>query len=671
MQPIAYPVRHQVLTRFWHTFTETGRVGEVAGVVPDPAVVQSWQRCAIRLDPRARPRSTVLKGQALALVLKAQAELMAVAIPYIEDIHQFIEGSDCAILLADGSACILVVAGDQTAIERVTALGWEQGTYCSEGQLGTNALGMVLLNAMPIQVVGAEHYFQAYHHLTSTAAPIHDLKGRIIGLMAVVGPATTASSHTLSLVMAAARAVGNQLQTNLYLEEANRRLTEVNAILGAIHEGVIAWNDGGRITHVNERAGEMLQINPTAVQGRPLTNVLDLPPVIVEAIEEHSRLQDVEVRFEANGDTVTFLLSLRPVFEGASPPIGFIALFRPIEQVHRLVHRQIGTQATLTLEDFPAQATVMKKVLRQATIAARGKAPVLLRGEGGTGKNPLGRAIHNAGERASEPFIAINCRAIPHELMVSEFLGYEEDERHNGRPSKFELANGGTLLLDQIESLTLEMQAALLHLVETGHVMRLGSTRLIAVDTRIIAATSANLEQLVADGSFISHLYYRFGVFNINLPPLRERAEDIPLLAERFLARITHHYDRASWIDDEALAILRRYPWPGNVRELENVLERALNHSPDGTVRLVHLPDVVRNGRVMTAATPEPQPVLTVAEAEREALIRAGWACQGSVTQMAKQLGIGRTTLWRKMKRLNINAAHFKGRNGVSKQNNF
>jgi transcriptional activator for dhaKLM operon len=276
------------------------------------------------------------------------------------------------------------------------------------------------------------------------------------------------------------------------------------------------------------------------------------------------------------------------------------------------------------------------------------------------GKNHLARAIHNDSQRADKPFISINCRALPHELMISEFLGYERDSSNNTRPSKFELANGGTLLLDQIESLSLEMQAALLQVIETGHVMRLGSVRPIPVDVRIIAATTENLEQLVAEGHFISHLYYRFGVFNITIPPLRERIEDLPLLAERFLARITVSYNKASWIDDGALVVLRRYPWPGNVRELENVLERAIRHSSDDTIHLTDLPDVVRHGRVMAAASPQPLPALSVADAEREAIIRAGWACQGRVTEMAQQLGIGRTTLWRKMKRLNIIPVHFK-----------
>src|SRR5690349_4105405 len=538
MQPTAYPIRPDLLEQCWYSFMEMGRLPNVEGFTADPTIIDSWERCKRRLDPRSTPTLVQSSQPALETALKTHTELLTVAIPYVEDIHQFIEGSDCAILLADGTACILEVGGDQRGRDMIDDLGLRRGTYCTEGQLGTTALGLGLIAAMPVQVVGAEHYFRIYHHLVSTAAPIHDEHGRITGILAIIGPAGTATSHTLSLVMAAARAISNQLQANLYLQEAIRRLTEVNAVLGAMREGVVAWDATGRINHVNPQAGRILHLNSTAVQGKPITDVLQLPALMAEALQQRSELRDVEVSFEVDAQTINALVSLRPIVEGISHLVGYIAIIRPIEQVRQLVHQQVGAQALLTLQDISAASPDMRRVLRQATIAARGRAPVLLYGEGGVGKNALARAIHNAGGRADKPFIAISCRAIPHELMIPEFLGYDPSDTSKGRPSKFELAHGGTLLLEQIESLSLEMQTALLQVIETGHTMRLRSTRLIAVDVRIIASTAANLEQLVTEGSFIRQLYYAFGVFNFYIPPLRERVEDIPALVERFLGRM-------------------------------------------------------------------------------------------------------------------------------------
>ncbi|MCA9948894.1 MAG: PTS-dependent dihydroxyacetone kinase operon transcriptional regulator DhaR [Anaerolineales bacterium] len=660
MQPSSYPIDLDRLSDIWQQFIDIGQLDAKQLQYIDPAILQSWRRCLPRLNARATPRLQLMRKQALSSLLKVQADLLVIGTPVIEDIHQFIEGSNCAILLADGTGHILTLVGDATAVDYLNALNLGQGTYWSEGQIGTNAFGTILVTAMPMQVVGAEHYFQIYHQLASSAAPVHDVSGRIIGVLGIVGPAHRASSHTLGLVMTAARAISNQFQANWSLAEANHRLTEVNSIMSAISEGVIAWNADGKINHANAQAGAILGFNPNVVAGHLLNQVISLPTVVTEAIEFTRELQDVEAAFQVNGRFIHTLISLHPLFEADANLTGFIALIRPIEQVRQLVQQQTGTHATLTIDDVYGQSASMRGVLRQARIAARGTAPVLLRGDGGVGKNHLAQAIHNDSKRADKPFLAINCRAIPHELMAGEILGHEEGSAGPGRPSKFELADGGTLLLDQVESLSLELQAALLQLIETRHVMRLAGMRPIAVDVRIIAATTANLEKLVTDGAFLDHLYYRFGVFNIKIPPLRHRIEDLPLLAERFLARITRRDQRAVWIDDEALTILQRYPWPGNVRELEGVLERALHQSEDGIIHVSGLPEVVRYGRVLTNTSPKPQLVLSFAEAEREAIMRAGWAYHGQVTEMARQLGIARNTLWRKMKQYGISPRQFK-----------
>ncbi|MFQ5592871.1 MAG: dihydroxyacetone kinase operon transcriptional regulator DhaR [Anaerolineae bacterium] len=669
MQPTAYPIRTELLEQAWQSFIDTGQVDESMQDWLDPAILRSWLRCAPRLDPWAKPRLTNLKVEALQRVLVTHFDLIAIARPIMEDIHQFAEESNSAVLLTDGTACILDVLGDHLMVDTAGRLGLRAGVYWNEGGAGTNALALALLEAVPVQVVGSEHYFRGFHDLTCSAAPIHDVNGRIVGALAMAGHRKDAHPHTLAGIMAGARAITNQLQTDMYLQEANRHLGELNAVFRAISDGVMSWNRSGSITHINDQAGEILNLKPQTVLGRPLEEVLQIPAVLLDAIQNGQSVRDVEARFVVDDHTANCLVSLRPIREGPQEPVGYIVTLRPIERVRQLVHRLIGSQATLTLEDMLGESAVMRHVRREARIAAQGTAPVLLQGEDGVSKNPLARAIHNESNRAAGPFLAMNCQAIPHELMVSEFLGYEggafSGVLAEGRPSKFELADGGTLFLDEVDSLTQELQAALLQVIDTGHVMRLGGTRPIPIALRIIAATSADLEQRVAEGSFRSDLYYRFGVFSIVVPPLRERVEDIPLLVERFLARITKQMNRPARIDDDALALLMRYPWPGNVRELETVLVRAVALGEDGDVHVEDLPAVVRNGRILTPESPVPEPVLTLAEAEREAIIRVGWACQGQVTSMADQLGISRTTLWRKMKRLNLGPKDFRRQNRI------
>ncbi|MDX1416954.1 MAG: dihydroxyacetone kinase operon transcriptional regulator DhaR [Candidatus Promineifilaceae bacterium] len=659
MEPSAYPIDLDGLARIWHAFVSKGKINRQQEAQLDPTVLQSWRRCMPRLNPLANPRLSPARGSSLESVLRAQADLISICTPIIEDIHQFIEGSNSAILLSDGSGCILAVGGDESAMQEIKALNLGLGTYWSEGQLGTNALGIVLDSAMPVQVVGAEHYYQCYHRFSTSAAPIHNIYGRIIGIIVIVNKAKQATSHTLALVMSAARAISNQLQADWSLQEANQRLSEMYTVMSSISEGIIAWDVKDEITHVNVQACDMLNLNAAAIMGMPIGEVIDLPEVIEVAVREDSELKDAEVNFSNNGRSMRALVTLRSITD-ASHVRGHIILLRPIEQVRQLVQQQAGSHTTITVDDVYGESPVMRQVVRQIRIAARGLAPVLLQGEGGVGKNHIAHAIHNDGARTSKPFLSINCRAIPHEIMASQLLG-EENGTHI-RPSKFELADGGTLLLDQVDSLSLEMQAALLQVIETGHVMHLGGIGPIPVDVRIIAATTENLSRRVADGSFLPHLYYRFGVFNITIPPLRQRAEDLPLLVKRFQARMGEHDGQTVGIDDEALAILSRYPWPGNVRELESVLERAMHQSNDGIIHAVDLSDAVRQGRVLTRDSPDPLPLLSVAEAEQEAIIRAGWACHGRIGDMARDLKIGRTTLWRKMKRYNISPEQFKQR---------
>ena len=679
MKPTDYPIRRDLLKQFWFSFMKTGQVAPIGNLEPDVEVIRSWQRCAPRLDPRQPPRLVTMKAQALQTILKTHEDLLMMARPFLEDIYQFLEGAYCGIIITDGAGCILDVEGDiagvlvssdptttrgrwsQThplIIEELAA-GLKQGTMWSEGQMGTNAIGMAMLTAMPAQVVGAEHYYEAYHPFAGSAAPIHDTNGRIIGVISIIEPVLAVTRHSLSLVMAAARAISNQMQAERYLHKANHHLSEVRTILEVIHEGIITWDKNGNINHVNPLAGKILHLKPAAILGWPFSEVLQFSPKLQKSIERQEERLNVETSVIALGKEVTCLVSLRPVVIGDDTNASYVVMLRPIEQVRKLVHQQVGTKALLTLDDMPNQSAAMRRVMRQARTSARGTAPVLLHGEGGVGKNHLAQAIHNDSQRGEHPFLALNCRAIPHELMIAEFLGHAQDDHSNGRPSKFELAHRGTLMLDQLESLSLEMQSALLHIIETGHVLRLGSSRPIPVDVRIIGTTTVELEKLTAEGHFISHLYYRFGVFNIHIPPLRERPEDIPLLAERFLARISERDGQAAWLDDEATAVLRRYPWPGNVRELESSLERALLHSNDNIIRVTDLPEVIRKGRVLSSS-PHAEPVLTAVEAEREAIIRAGFAYEGQLTAMAQSLGIGRTTLWRKMKRYHLEPEQFK-----------
>ncbi|MFZ1462896.1 MAG: sigma 54-interacting transcriptional regulator, partial [Anaerolineae bacterium] len=399
--------------------------------------------------------------------------------------------------------------------------------------------------------------------------------------------------------------------------------------------------------------------------GHPLQRYVQAPADLREAMELGKPLRDVEAHLLVNGRPVYCMLNLKPIRIGDAPPIGFLATLQPIQQIHQIFYRLSGAQAAMTFDDLKGKSADIQRVRNQARGAARGRGNVLLQGESGVGKHVVARAIHNASSRANGPFIAVNCRAFPRDLFLSEFLGYESGAfsgaRVEGRPSKFELAFGGTLFLDEVETIPLEFHSVLGRVIETGEVMRLGGTRVIPVNVRVISSTDTDLDSLVAEGAFQANLVYRLSSIVIDMPPLRQRREDLPELIDTILGRMhASQPANAATVTPEALHLMKKYPWPGNIRELESALERASSLVASGQpIDVAHLPESVRRGAVIVPTREKAEPVLNMDEWNREALIRAGWATHGNLTEMAQLLGISRTTLWRKMRFFNLTAHHF------------
>lgn len=298
----------------------------------------------------------------------------------------------------------------------------------------------------------------------------------------------------------------------------------------------------------------------------------------------------------------------------------------------------------------------MRHVLEMARKAAPTNATVLILGESGTGKEVLARAVHQESPRRQGPFVKIDCAAIPEELMESELFGYEEGAftgaKRGGKPGKIEMAAGGTLFLDEIGDMSLGMQAKLLRVLQDKEFERVGGTKPVKVDVRVIAATNKNLEKLVRDGRFREDLFYRLNVVTLLLPPLRERLEDIPLLVESILERLEGQHGRKLNLVPATVDCLKRYHWPGNVRELENVLERAAIMADQGTIYPSHLPPSLQQGSRLTQQVRPLEEIRS--EAEKEAILLALDNSGGHIARAAKALGVSRQALYAKMARYGL-----------------
>ena len=310
-----------------------------------------------------------------------------------------------------------------------------------------------------------------------------------------------------------------------------------------------------------------------------------------------------------------------------------------------------------SLENMVGQSGIMQEVYKMVERVAPTDATVLIRGESGTGKELVAQAIHNLSPRASEPFIAVNCGALPENLLESELFGHEKGAFTGAdrmKPGRFELAGKGTIFLDEIGDISPSTQIKLLRVLQNHQIERLGGTKTIEVKARTITATNRDLEAALQDGSFREDLYYRINVFPIYLPPLRERKEDIPDLVAHFLKRFGREEDA---IEPGALELLINYRWPGNVRELENVIERALIMSTTGVIREQDLPPHVRQ-LATSGATPVsttfdiPSEGLSLEQVERDLIRSALNKAGGNKSKAAKLLGITRRRLYSMMERL-------------------
>lgn len=631
-----------------------------------PLIAASWRRCWGRVNPTNRVEFTRMGRDHLLASQTASFDLMAIARPVMEDVYQCVQNSGTTIILTNSVGCILDLVGDEEVIKIMEDWGAGRGAILSEELIGTASVGLALTERMPVQVAGTEHFVKQFHVSTGAAAPIFDMSGRLLGILGLVMPVERYHVHSLGLVAAAARAMENQHQSDVLMVEQNTQLAQLNIILSTISDGILVWSTDHMLVHANHAASEMLGIPAHSMVGRPAKALFRVPTFVEESILQRKPLTDVEGAITIDGRAVNCWISLDFVFQSPGKLQWIIVTVRSEKKVRKLIQQQVGATATLTLDDIPGEAPQMQRVRNFVRSAAGAQASILIRGEVGTGKNALASAIHNAGPRRDGPFVIFASSSVPNELVVSELLGYDEsveNARLSGRPSKFELAQGGTLFFQDVDSLPLEAQAVLINALELGVVQRLGSQRAVEVEARVIASTSADMETLIAQGSFRPDLYYRLSTFTITLPPLRERPRDISLVADRILTRFTRQLGYQVSLSPEVMDVFKKYAWPGNIREMEAVLGRAATQASGmGVIGLAQLPN---NVRLMEANPQTAGPFLKVNigplhEMERETILLMMQMHRGNVSRMAQVLDISRTTLWRKLKDYGIDPEDYR-----------
>lgn len=448
------------------------------------------------------------------------------------------------------------------------------------------------------------------------------------------------------------------------IEELKLALNSLKDVLDNAYQGFVLVNEDGIIIKWNYE--KLFGIKEEDALGKHVEEVIENTRLHVVIKTGKKELYDVQ-RIQGHD----MIASRTPIFKD-DKVIGAVGtvLFKDIKEVTDLAKRLKILESTVdkyrseiskmyhanyNFDDIITQNIHMLELIDIAKKAANSGSTILIEGESGTGKEYFAHAIHEESNRRLAPFIRINCAAIPHELLESELFGYESGAftgaKREGKIGKLELANGGTVLLDEISSMPMSMQAKLLRVLEEREFERIGSNTSIKIDIRLIACTNDNVEHLVNKNKFRQDLYYRLNVVKIVIPPLRERLDDIPCLCEDILNRQIQSVGLTSkTVTDRAIFALKLYNWPGNVRELRNILERAANVSISSFIGIQHLPDFINEKLNDDVKKSDVQTLkYKLAEAEITAIVEALKYCNGNRTEAANLLGIHRTALYKKL----------------------
>jgi transcriptional regulator of acetoin/glycerol metabolism len=599
-------------------------------------VVASWLRSQqLGIDPAGRSAPLAARGEGMERLRRRHADLISASAKVFADVADIFSGSRSIMLLTNGDGVVLDAVGDRQTLGQGENIHLTRGGSWSEDAIGTNGIGTALATGRPAQVHAAEHFCEGIKAWTCAAAPIFEPgTGAMLGVVDISGPPSTYQRNNLSLAVSTAR----QIEMVLAERAANERMRLLEVCLDRISEadvaGMVAIDRAGRLVHRTGRVPSLVELGQRVPGLDGSSAVEDWADRLPEGLRAEW-FSPVTVDGRAIGAVLVVPVRTRP----AAP----------------------GHQGAFDL--ILGQSAAMAEALGRARQLVGKQVPVLIEGETGVGKELFARAIHAAHD-PRRPFVVLNCGAVAKDLLAAELFGHVRGAftgaASEGRAGRFELAHGGTLCLDEIGELPLDLQPFLLRVLEEGVVYRLGDGQPRRVEVRLLALTNRNLLEEVAAGRFRRDVYHRISVTRLRPPPLREREGDVELLVAHFNAALAerHEVPRRRF-GPEVLRLLAAYHWPGNVRELRNVVESLLLMSDAPEVRLDELAAGLSSEPVGTAPAAFEPPgdrdaAASLEATERAAIVAAVRLCHGNLTAAAKSLGVSRSTLYRKVERYRL-----------------
>jgi sigma-54 dependent transcriptional regulator, acetoin dehydrogenase operon transcriptional activator AcoR len=643
-------IKEKEIRRAWEWFIEDGTTPAAVRAV----VASSWQRSQEQGVPAERQGAPLVLQAELLQHHSLHSPLVEAARSALSQASLFLGKANSMIILTDPSGLILETAGDPRTIDYGHLVHLEQGGLWKEADIGTNAIGTAIAALEPVQIHAAEHFCSDVSVWTCAATPIwHPEDGDLLGVVDISGPARTFNPQSLAFAVAIRHQIEGAIARSINgdHERLLRYFLQKRSLWA--NEHIVAIDHRGKIVYGAESAlRDLERHHPGLASSGRISPLKGLPAVDwASALRELLPSASAEAVIDQNrqlGAIIVLHNQRRP----SLPTVG-----RPV------------TEGLFDFDEILGDSPAMQEVKELARKMALTGAPILIEGETGVGKELFARAIHGAGPTSSGPFVPVNCGGIPRDLFGSEFFGYSKGAftgaREQGHAGKIEAADGGLLCLDEVGEMPLEHQPFLLRVLEDGLVYRIGSNEGRPVQLGLVSMTNRNLLAEAEAGRFRRDLYYRIAVLRLQIPPLRDRGDDVVELAHHFASKAASRMQRPlPRFDADVHRIFRLYSWPGNVRELRNVVENMILLGNSDQLGVADVPIEIRQqtdqGGRSHVLSPRGAGSLSVEQqsspaspnlklSERAAIEAALAEARGNLTDAAKRLGIARSTLYRKL----------------------
>ncbi|HZK02217.1 MAG TPA: sigma-54-dependent Fis family transcriptional regulator [Anaerovoracaceae bacterium] len=637
-----------------------------------PEILDSWKRSRSYLVDPYRSKTTILPPEELKSRIKSNRLLIEISRPYMEKLYSVVKGSGFYLLLIDKDGYILDLIGDKDIIDHGRIYSkLVVGANRSEQFAGTNAIGTGLELLKPIQIWGNEHYIKHHKDYSCSSSPIFNTEGELLGCLNITGRSTESHPHTLGMIISAVDGISNELKIRNACLEIEKVSNQRNRIIETMPSGLVLLNRDDQIIQANTTALSMLRIKNENIIGKDIFSVLhfdDNDNNEILTTQSYNKEMNLSLVDTPNVH-LKFNVSIDSVFDSDGDRDGTVLRFNETKRIHKLVNQISGYKSSFTFDSIIGDSHIVRKMIQTCERAAKSDSNILILGESGTGKELVAQSIHNASRYASGPFVAINCGALPKGLVESELFGYEKGAftgaKKDGNPGKFELADGGTIFLDEIGDMPLDVQVTLLRVLETREIVRIGGKYPKPIDVRVIAATNRDLTAAIEEKTFRDDLFYRLNVFTVEVPPLKDREEDIRLLTDYFVNSLCAPKGINKTVSEDVYSIFKHHHWPGNIRELENIIERAINISDETEIRPDHLPDYLLQtsadvNRTMQARSHRARENLNLESTGYQLMISSLEKSEGNIKKAAELLGISRRTLYRRLEKYDIDYDTFR-----------